>query len=275
MINNYTSEHQNPVYGYFGGKARLARRILQLLPEHRVYVECFAGSLAVLLNKHRSEQEIVCDLDPDLIHYYYFLVNHTEDLIQRIKTVPYDRTVWVRAYRDSKARVGDDLERAANWVVRWGQAWGGCGWSWSGAVDGSASIRKAQIWAHLDERLRRVADRLRGVTILHANAFDVLRQYDGSDTGAYVDPPYYHATRVSKSVYSVEMGSFEHLHFLRLLNSLSMNIVLSGYKCHLYDTELAGWDRYTIDVVASSSANNIKKPRRTEVLWVRDRTLFT
>jgi len=38
-----------PPMSYFGGKTRLARRIATLLPAHEHYVECFAGSLAVLL----------------------------------------------------------------------------------------------------------------------------------------------------------------------------------------------------------------------------------
>jgi site-specific DNA-adenine methylase len=46
-----------PPFAYFGGKTTLAPRIAALLPPHEHYVEPFAGSLAVLLAKMRSDDE--------------------------------------------------------------------------------------------------------------------------------------------------------------------------------------------------------------------------
>lgn len=37
-----------PPFAYFGGKTRLAERIVRMLPDHEHYVEPFAGSLAIL-----------------------------------------------------------------------------------------------------------------------------------------------------------------------------------------------------------------------------------
>ena len=52
-----------PPFAYFGGKMKLAERIVSLLHPHDHYVEPFAGSLAVLLAKPRSAHETVNDLD--------------------------------------------------------------------------------------------------------------------------------------------------------------------------------------------------------------------
>lgn len=40
-----------PPIGYYGSKVRVAERIIDLLPDHRGYVEPFCGSLSVLLAK--------------------------------------------------------------------------------------------------------------------------------------------------------------------------------------------------------------------------------
>lgn len=62
-----------PPFTYFGGKQMLAGRIAALLPDHRHYVEPFAGSLAVLLAKPPSTLETVNDLDRDLMLFWRVL----------------------------------------------------------------------------------------------------------------------------------------------------------------------------------------------------------
>jgi site-specific DNA-adenine methylase len=49
--------------GYYGAKVRLARRIVDLLPPHRVLVETHTGSAAVLFVKPSSPVEVINDLD--------------------------------------------------------------------------------------------------------------------------------------------------------------------------------------------------------------------
>jgi len=51
-----------PPFTYFGGKTRLAEKIVATFPAHGHYVEPFAGSLAVLLAKPRSRMETVNDI---------------------------------------------------------------------------------------------------------------------------------------------------------------------------------------------------------------------
>ncbi len=54
---------------YDGGKngEGTYQRIINQIPPHRVYVELFAGSAAVLRKKRPAEESIVCDLDPGAI----------------------------------------------------------------------------------------------------------------------------------------------------------------------------------------------------------------
>ena len=78
-----------PPFAYFGGKTRLAPTIAGLMPEHRHYVEPFAGSLAVLLAKKRSAHETVNDLDGDLVTFWRVLRNRPEDLARACRLTPH------------------------------------------------------------------------------------------------------------------------------------------------------------------------------------------
>ena len=53
---------------WFGGKRRLAPRIVEMFGQHKAYWEPFCGSMAVLMLKSPCEMETVNDLHGDLIN---------------------------------------------------------------------------------------------------------------------------------------------------------------------------------------------------------------
>lgn len=72
------------VLKYPGAKNRLATWIISYIPEHDVYLEPFAGSLAVLFNKERSHIETVNDLDEEIVNFFMVLRDQKEKLRQSI-----------------------------------------------------------------------------------------------------------------------------------------------------------------------------------------------
>jgi DNA adenine methylase len=98
-----------PPFAYYGGKTRLAERIVEMLPQHAHYVEPFAGSLSVLLAKPRSDMETVNDLDQDLMTFWRVLRDRPEDLERVMHFTPHSRAEHASAY---DLAVEDELERA-------------------------------------------------------------------------------------------------------------------------------------------------------------------
>ena len=103
-----------PPFAYYGGKTTIAARIASLLPEHRHYVEPFAGSLAVLLAKTPAGFETVNDLDGNLMTFWCVLRDQPDELARVCALTPHSRAEHQAAY-DLDAV--DDLERARRvWV---------------------------------------------------------------------------------------------------------------------------------------------------------------
>ena len=55
---------------YPGSKWNLASRIVELLPEHKTYLEPYFGSGAVLFTKQPSAIETVNDLNDDVVNLF-------------------------------------------------------------------------------------------------------------------------------------------------------------------------------------------------------------
>ena len=53
-----------------GGKSRLRKSVIDLLPPHTCYVEVFGGAAGVLFGKPPSDVEILNDIDQELINFF-------------------------------------------------------------------------------------------------------------------------------------------------------------------------------------------------------------
>ena len=261
MANNYIEKKLRAPVSYYGGKGYLCRYILQMSPPHTTYVESFAGGLNVLLNKFKSDVEVVCDVNPELINFYHVLVDIPELVIERVRQIPFGRATFESAKMAGNR--GDELTRAVNFLIRHHMSYSGIGKTWA------EDTRKGRTWGGLPYDLNLVARRLQGVKIFLRSAFDVIPEYDSPETRYYLDPTYYESTRVSSQMYDYEMNSFDHFRLLRLVRGLEGKVILSGYPHLRYDKELVGWDRVEKRFAAFSGLRKGDKTEKIEVFWVK------
>jgi DNA adenine methylase len=263
MTIDYTAQKIRSAISYYGGKGYLCRPILQMSPAHTTYVEPFAGGLSVLLNKFRSDVEVACDVNAELINFYHVLVDTPKLVIEQVKQIPFGRATFEAA--KAAGDRGSGLDRAVNFLIRHRMSYAGIGKTW--ADDNGRN----GVWRESPYYLEPVARRLQDVKILLGSAFDVIPEYDSPDTFFYLDPTYYGPTRVNSQMYDYEMSSFDHLRLLHLVKRLQGKVILSGYSSVLYDKELvteSGWERVEKHVALYSSPRK-KKVARTEVFWVK------
>jgi DNA adenine methylase len=258
-------------FAYFGGKTRLADRIVDLLPAHDHYVEPFAGSLAVLLAKPRAEMETVNDLDQDLMTFWRVLRDQPEDLALHMALTPHSRAEHQAAYDLTSAP--SDLERARRVWVLLSQGRGGTlrrtGWRFYRNPDASTYSFPEYMAAYVN-RVPPAAERLAGVSLECRDALDVIADYGRHpNVLLYCDPPYLGSTRSAN--YRHELTSDEqHRQLAAALNDCQAAVVLSGYDAPLYAELYAGWHRAELKAWTGNGIRNGATKtdgNRTEVLW--------
>lgn len=261
-----------PPFAYFGGKTRLADRIVKMLPAHEHYVEPFAGSLAVLLAKPRAAMETVNDLDSNLMTFWQVLRDRPEDLARACALTPHSRAEHQAAY-DMPEDL-DDLERARRTWVRLSQGRNGTmrrtGWRFYEKPRGGMSM--PGYLATYVERIWPCAERLAGVSLECRDAFELIEAY-GEHKGVllYCDPPYLASTRGWGNNYAHELRTDdEHMRLAVALRSCAAAVVLSGYHSPLYDEMFDGWHRAEMKAWTGNGIRNGATKTdgdRTEVLW--------
>lgn len=253
-----------PPTPYYGSKLAIAPAITALLPAHTRYVEPFAGSLAVLLAKPPSKHEIVNDLDKNIMTFWRVLRDQPEDLARVCMLTPHSREERRAAIHIPSEAT--DLERAR---LVWSALTQGrtgtlinTGWRHARDADKGNHARTMRMYV---ERIERVAERIRDVSLECRPAIDVIERYGGdTDTLIYADPPYLGSTR--RANYKTEMsGKRSHQELAEALHSCRATVVLSGYHSPLYDELYADW--FSVELAARTFQGAVKGRERTEVLW--------
>lgn len=263
-----TKKILRPALRYHGGKWRIAPWIIEHLPPHRVYVEPFGGAASVLIRKPPSYAEVYNDLDGEVVNLFSVLRDEeaAQQLVRELELTPFARDEYREAHKAARTPV----EMARRLIVRSFMGFGSDS-STSERVSGfrSNSNRSgstpAQDWTTLPPNFSALSERFRGVVIENKDALEVMSQHDSSETLHYVDPPYVHSTRSGANVgkqYRHELTHADHVNLLSFLCDLEGAVVLSGYRCEMYDEALEGWRRIDKPALADGARY------RVESIWL-------
>lgn len=258
---------RRPALRWYGGKWRLAPRLIELFPPHRIYVEPYGGAASVLLRKERSYGEVYNDLDGEVVNLFRVLrdTRLAPKLVRQLYLTPFAREEFEACY----PRCEDPVERARRLVALSFMGFGAnahirASTGFRGNVTRSGST-PAHDWMRYPEALQQTIERFRGVVIEQRDAVDVIKRYDGPRVLFYVDPPYVQSTRARYGAhrrYSVEMTDDNHGELLDVLRSVVGAVVLSAYDHPLYDQQLRTWRKIEL----AARADGAKA--RTEIVWL-------
>jgi len=254
---------------WYGGKAVLAQKIVEMLPKHHGYVEVFFGSGSVFFRKPPSPVELLNDRDAEVVSFFRVLrdAKQATELQKLLRLTPFSRDEhdWCRAHPETD----DPVERARRFFVR-------CRQSFASIVDEawshSVKQNRADSVVQPIESLLQVTERLLGVQIENKDFRALLPTCDRRGVVCFCDPPYLHDSRQRTRAYGHEMTKADHADLLGLLTAFkSAKVILCGYRSDLYDRHLQGWRRYEVPVYVRATTcpqgARQEQERRTECLW--------
>ena len=170
--------YYRPVIGRTGSKYPLIDTIFKYIPDHTIYVEPFAGSAVVWLNKPLVKTNVINDLDPFL-----------KKEMNLIKKAPVDADKYTRLetvdetkefYNKSPKTVADRLHH-----LRIEQNSGFSRTPINGSPDRILNRQNINI-----PSLIKTKELIKNTIVLNEDYAKVIQKYDSVNTFFFIDPPY-------------------------------------------------------------------------------------
>jgi DNA adenine methylase len=248
---------------YYGGKQKLAETIIRLIPPHKVYVEPFAGGLAVFFAKSKSETEIINDINSEIVNMYEVMKNDFYKLKEKVDATLYSRALLERAGNiyENRDRF-DKIDRAwAVWLIV-NMSYGGL--LSASFIHSSKANRPKKLANKIENFTDHISSRLHNAYIECCEALPLIKKTDAPETFFYIDPPYIGADQGHYKGYSA--GDFQRL--LDILTGLSGKFILSSYPGDILNKYASknNWSRISLDKFNSMKNDNGHLLKKTEVL---------
>lgn len=262
--------------------------ILKYFPQHRIYVEAFGGSAALLFSKRPSDVEVYNDIDSGLVNFFRVLQDKEkfEEFYRLINLTPFSRELF-NEYRYNWNKEEDEVKRAWKWYAVACMSFGGrfgAGFGYGVSSSGRGMALCNSKYLGRLESLPKFHERIMRVIIEHDDFRKILDRYDTPDTLFYLDPPYVLEVRRG-TIYNNELDASDHEELVDKVMKLKGMAILSGYNNSIYTRlEENGWKRIdtqkTCNVVGRTRATGLigdgkvlEQQKRIESIWLSPNTL--
>lgn len=253
-----------------GGKYYLANWIISHFPnDHQelVYVEPYCGGANVFLNKERSIEECINDIDLSIIQIFRALRDEPGEFISRLKRVNYTERVFKRC-QNKVGPFEDYISHGLNEFILRRMSRGGLkkNFGWSKRTRGGKP-GDLNAWETILEELPRISKRLKNVYILNKSAVEIIKAFNDEESFVYCDPPYLLSTRTATDVYDYEMDIDDHSKLAKVLIAYKGKAMISGYASKLYQRLYKDW-RCKRKRIANHASQKKTKGYKMECIWM-------
>jgi DNA adenine methylase len=250
-----------PPIVYYGGKQKMVKHILPLVPAHTCFVEPFAGGLALFFNKNPSKVECINDTNGELVNFYKVIKHNLNELRYLLEETLYSRQQYKEAKKiyDNPDKY-DNIKRAWAVFVLCNEGYGGKighGWGFEKKKNRASVKLQNKIAGFTNE----YAERLKNTQIECNNALTVIKNFDSLETFFYIDPPYINTDQGHYKGYAEN----DYINLLEILTAIKGKFLLSSYPNKTLDefTIKNNWNKLDISKNLDMSSN--LKEARTKV----------
>lgn len=249
---------------YYGGKQKLARTIINFIPQHTLYAEPFLGGAAIFFAKEPSEVEVINDTNKELINFYQVCKNRFHELQSLVRVTLHSRDQHDDAFViNAKPHLHDEIRRAwAIWVLSTQSFCAQLNGNWG--YDKGDNTTSKKISNKREQFSEDLAIRLQNAQIECADALYIIQSRDSADSFFYCDPPYYNSNCGHYDGYSE--NDFESL--LKVLSGIKGKFLLSSYPSALLKKYMKefGWQQWDVEQGISVNTKSGYQKRKIEVL---------
>ncbi len=251
-----------PPFSYYGGKQRMVRNIVPLIPKHTVYVEPFCGGATIMFAKpwpdvsnSHDYREVINDKNGRVVNFFNVLRDDGEELCRILSFQLYSQSEYHKAVKCDKT---DRMENAVSFFVEINMSFsnkenGG----WGTAVK---TTNHPVSWFKKVDRLEDYIARMRGVYVENIDAVDCIKKWDSPQTFFYCDPPYVGTDQGHYKGYSATDLDL----LVETLGSIEGQFLLSSY-----DNEYINAPFPKLNFSATNSSAKNKREKRTETVWYK------
>lgn len=234
LENDFKSDATRSVITSIGAKNKLASRIIDLIPEHKVYIEPFGNTASVLLKKARSFKEVYNDIDNNVTNFFMVLRDNPLGLYNACATLPYSEKLYYDLLYSS---VPDNpLEKAVRFFYL-----NRCGFLGTNAIGFRSFNGKrnySKFYYSECERFFAVSKRFEDVEITNKDYKKIITKFKEDEAAFFFcDPPYFDGTNYYDNSFNLKSWS-TLAHLLSSIKGKAMICNCKNYQIHKLFTGL-------------------------------------
>lgn len=189
-----------PPISRMGGKSKLRKTIIEMIPDHVCYVEPFFGAGWVFFGKTPSKVEVINDVDKELINLFKMIKYHAPE-IERMLEYEFSGRDLFEEYKNITLEHLTEIQRAIRFLYLISQSFASRGEHY-----GYATTTKPAPQIFYKGVLTEIKNRLRNTYVENLSFEKIIDKYDREGSFFFCDPPYFETAG-----YGNTFGEKEHL----------------------------------------------------------------